>query len=252
MRGSFFLVMGLLFLSCPSNANDLVEEAPGVRPVRFALMELSPYGFFDEAGEPRGYLYDLANEVLIAADLQGESELFPVKRMVRNVLEGSWDCTFVAATDFVKDNFYLIEKIGKKLEGGIIPKPGITLDGYQSLYKYDIAVPQGMTLTKKFDSDDKLSKVLTEGYQQSIRMLAGNRLEVIAGAIDSLKFAAKQIGIDPNTAFGEPLVVIDFDIWFACSNDNPSAARVQRLRDAVVTLRESGRIKEIIDGYFQP
>jgi polar amino acid transport system substrate-binding protein len=252
MRISLILVMGFLISSFPTFANELVEESPNVRPVRFALMELRPYGFYDEAGMLRGYLYDLANEVMKTADLHGEIEIFPVKRMVGNVLEGSWDCTFVAATDFVKENFYLVEKIGKKLEGGIIPRSGITLDSYQSLYNYDIAVPHGVTLTKKFDTDKKLSKVLTEGYQQSIKMLDGDRLEAIAGAIDSLKFSAKQIGIDPTAAFGEPLVVFEFDIWFACSHDNPSATRVRQLQEAVITLRESGRIKEIVDGYLMP
>ena len=49
-----------------------------------------------------------------------------------------------------------------------------------------IVVPHGIKFATRFDNDEKISKIYTKGYFQSVKMIVNARAEAITGAIDSL------------------------------------------------------------------
>lgn len=62
----------------------------------------------------------------------------------------------------------------------------IELIRYEDLYAYKIVVPHGIKFAPHFDNDEKISKIYTKGYFQSVKMIVNARAEAITGAIDSL------------------------------------------------------------------
>jgi len=249
VRSQIFIFLLCSLASTLTHAQTPTNNSDTDR-VRFANLELAPYGYRDETGVSKGYLYETTNLVLETAGYPADNIIFPVKRMIKSILSGDKDCSIVAETPFAKSNFQLIEKIGKKLEIGVLPRAGITVKNYADLYNHTIALPLGISLSSKFDSDEELLKIKTKGYLESVNMMESGRVETVAGALDSLRYNVRRKNLDPSVFFGTPYLFIQLDIWLACAPNRLKETTIKRLKNAVISLRESGKIQEIIDRYF--
>lgn len=218
--------------------------------VRFATMELTPYGMIAKDGTTSGYLYEVSNLILKTAGFPPRNTILPIKRVIKGLMIGDFDCSIFAETPFAKENFRLLEKIGKKLKVGVLPAKGIKLHSYEDLRDMKIAVPLGISLSPKFDSDKELIKISSSDYFQAVKMLSKGRMNAIAGALDSLRYSARQIDLDPDQIFDQAFLFLDLDMWLTCPNKNLAPESIERLRSAVRKLRKNGKILDIIDRYL--
>lgn len=241
------LLQSIFFVTHLSAENNSAD--PDRDTVRIAIMQLAPYGMIDKDGAVSGYLYETANLILQTANFPAATDVLPIKRVINGLQNGGYDCSIFAETAYVKKKFPLIEKIGKKLEAGILPGAGIIVNQYQDLSDIQIALPLGINLSSQFDADKNLHKFETKGYNEAIQMLSKGRVNAVGGAIDSLRYNARKNGLDPNTIFGKPYLFFIVDIWLVCPENSLSQPVIARLRKSIISLRKSGAIQKIIDRY---
>ncbi len=241
------LTMNTVVHAQSSQTSDQSPTTPNT--VRFATMELVPYGMIASDGTITGYLHEISNLILKTAGYPPQNAVLPIKRVIKGLVIGEFDCSIFAETPYAKDNFKLLEKIGKKLEVGVLPAKGIKLNVYEDLSDIKIALPLGISLSPKFDTDKDLEKISSNGYFQAVKMLSKGRVNAIAGALDSMRFSARQIGLDPAQTFDKPLLFVDLDMWLTCPNKKLAPEAIERLRAAVRKLRKRGEILDIIDRY---
>ena len=238
-----------ILIGCWISLSPAIAHADD-RKVRFATMELAPYGFLDESGNITGYLYEIANLIIGTAELPIINGLFPVERMIKEITDGRRDCTIAVDAPIIIKIFQLIEKIGKKIKSGILPRKGITISNYHDLYNHVIAVPHGTSFTLKFDKDDEIKRQFTNGYRHSINMMVRGRVDAIAGAIDSLRYSARKNQLVPNDIFGEAFIFTTSELWLVCAKDQLSPKMKEHLKQTVIQLRDSGEFQIIIDKYL--
>lgn len=224
--------------------------AEGKTKTLLAIMELSPYGFYDEKGNSTGYLYDVGDTILKNLGVPGNPPLLPLKRLVHMLKTEEVDCTLLAATSFTRSNYRLIEPIGHMLTTGIFPKAGIKLSEYEDLQGLAIAIPGGVRISDRFDQDDSLNKISTKGYRQSVLMLENGRVDAIVGVWGSYVFNVLELGFEPNKIFGTPLIFKKIPIWLVCRQDGPSPQDEEKLKTAVAKLKKDGAIKRTIEKYL--
>lgn len=248
MRIPFLLLIFVLFSVSVAHAQTVGSSQNDI-PVRFAIMQLSPYGIIDDDGTASGYLYETGNLILEKAGFPIINNVLPLKRLGKEMFSGNRDCAIAGDTHYVKEKYQLVEKIGLNLEIGVMPRLNHPLNKYEDLYSTSVAVPRGASLSKRFDSDTNILKIITRGYSNSVQMLLKGRVDAVAGAIDSIRYNIKQENLDPDDIIGSPLVFLELELWLVCVPDRLPPSIIDRLREAIVTLRESGQIQKIINRY---
>ncbi|OMH26590.1 ABC transporter substrate-binding protein [Motiliproteus sp. MSK22-1] len=228
---------------------DSVRATEQLNPIRFGIMGQSPYGFFSEAGIPKGYLYDIANAVLEEAGFLQDTVILPHKRLMSALIAKERNCSLFASTPLISEQNILVEPIGKSVRLGVLPRAGIHLNDYEDLKSISIAVARGVAFHPRFDNDNTLNKVKTKNYYQDALMLKRGRVEAVAGAIGSHLHNLKKIGWGADNV-GTPLILTELPIWLVCIKNDLSKDLIGRLRIAVQSLRERGAITDIVEDYL--
>jgi len=216
--------------------------------VRMLVIEQTPYGFKNNEGENTGVLLDVMNEIHDISGVGLPIQTLPLKRLLSTLLLDMKSCALLANSPFVNDNFDLVEPIGHKFTGGILPLAGVNLHNYSSLKGKVIGVPLGIRFDNKFHNDSTLNKLSAPRYINAIKMMQRGRVDAVAGAIPVLKYLAKEEGLELNF-FGQPLILVEKKIYLACSFKLTKYER-QKLQQAVIHLRSSGKIRHIFDSYL--
>ena len=230
-----------------------VSLADQPAPLRIGIMDLPPYSYLDAERNRRGILIEVAEAILKESGLEGTVETVPIKRLFITLQKGnSFDCTITAMDEgpFTK-KFDLIETIGWDLQFGFIPRRGVDLSSYADLSKLRIAVARGILLTDQFDKDESLNKILVSGYPSAMMMLDRGRVDAAAGVVSSLLFSAKEAGLTFKN-FGKPMELLVKPVWLYCTFRSPALKHREQIRKAVVAVRESGLVREVIARYQQP
>ena len=116
-------------------------------------------------------------------------------RAVKNVEEGK--------NDFVMGAYYNEERATKfhitepiyYLNFGFVALDSLnfdTMDGLQSLQPYTIGINLGYANTKEFDEADFLTKEVAPSPKLNIRKLFRNRIDMVIGAFDVVRFEAQK------------------------------------------------------------
>jgi len=225
-----------------------LKVASSESEVGMIAMEQVLYGFENVQGEKTGALYDLLVAIRSTSGIGLPVVIQPAKRLLATMSRGKKNCTAVINSPDIIKSFDVIEPIGYKLAAGILPVAGIKLKKYSSLKKIKIAVPLGIVFDDKFHSDKTLNKVSTPKYINGIRMMKLGRVDAVAGAVSVLKFIAKQEGLSHHF-FDDPLVFTESDLYLVCSFQLNNNER-DKLQQAVIKLRSSGKAQEIFNRYF--
>lgn len=210
-------------------------------------MEQEPYGFKNAAGASSGVLYDILNEIILLSGVGNTNQIVPSKRLLSVMKNKTNACTIVADTPDVLANFVMISPIGYTVTVGILPSAGITLNDYSNLQGIIIAVPLGVYFNEKFHFDTSLTKVSPPQYVNAIGMLKKGRVDAVAGAISSLKYIAKKEGMT-NKHFGTPFIFATNEMHLVCTKTLLMTTR-KKLKQALIKLQQSERIKMIVESY---
>lgn len=243
IKSAAVLLTALLF-SSSINADDRL-------PV-FETIGQEPYSYIDENGNTAGYTYEIANAILEHAGYRTKANPAPMKRLLRNMKIGATDCMIAAKSPYTTEHYTFIEELGHDLKAGFVPRVGIDLNSYDDLKKWRIGVPAGMTIGDPFDSDESLTKVVTPDYPKSANMLKYGRIDVIMGAIESIKFGAYKAYNKVKLEHGTTLILYRFKLGLICNNDVANSEMVRKLKASTFELRENGSINTIIQNFFAP
>lgn len=238
MRNSLIILFCFITLPCLAGAEEL----------RFGIMKQHPYGFYKDQ-KPQGYLYEIAQKVLDHAGFEGEPRIFPHQRLHVELKAGAHQCTFFATTAYVVENYNVYEGIGKTIEAVILPRGGLELNRYEDLRNLRIAVPRGVFIDPRFDKDDHLNKMPTLDYKSSMKMLLRQRVDAVVGAMDSLLFNMKELGMSQDL-ISKPLVFHSFEMVLACRKEGVDIKIIERLNQSIIQLKKEGVFKKIIAKYL--
>lgn len=89
-----------------------------------------------------------------------------------------------------------------------------------------------------------------DDYPSTVRMLERDRIDAIYGSFQSLAYNAILQGHEPAKLFGEGLPFIQLDLQLACVPDELESSAVEKLREALDDLIETGIISEIGKRYM--
>jgi polar amino acid transport system substrate-binding protein len=230
-----------LLLASPTWAQEL--------DVKLGIMKQAPYGFLAEGGVPSGYLFEISEQVSKRTGFRDEIRLVPMKRLHVELMRGSIDCSFFARTKYVDDRYIPVEPIGKMLVAGVLPRADVKIAKFNDLAGLNIGVPLGVYVTPEFESAPDINRIQTLDYPNSVKLLDRRRLDGIVGAIDSLRFNMKKLGVPPSKV-GAPYAFIKLPIWLVCNKTDINPKITEKLGDAVKNLREEGVIAAIIKKYL--
>jgi len=213
--------------------------------VRFGVMALTPYVFYDEEGTPQGNLYNIAKAITKEGNFHRNVDIEPIKRLGNSILTKQvLDCSLFGDVPNIRNNYTLIESTGIDVDFGILPRKGIHITDYSDLSNIRIGVPLGISIGHPFDTDDSLNKVQAKNYRSGMLMLKHNRFDALAGVISSLQYAGRENGVTAES-YGEPYITKRIPIWVVCRPNFASDALARKIRTAVITLRENGTIAKI-------
>jgi len=235
-------VCSLLILSTNTHSSD--------DRVRMLVIDQIPYAFENEKGKKTGLLLDIMSEIQELSQVGLPIKPIPLKRLLSTMLLDFKACSLLANSPLVNDNFDLVESIGYKMTGGILPLAGSNLSDYSSLKGKSIAVPLGVRFDNKFHNDTTLNKISAPHYINGIKMMIRGRVDAVAGAIPVLKYLFKKEGFD-TSFFGSPLILVNKEMYLACSFNLTKTERV-KLQQAVIELKSNGEIEKILDRYLGP
>ena len=225
------------------HSNSLLES-----DIVILTMDQMPYGYSSDNGESTGVFYDILNEIVSVAGINSENIITPSKRIYNLINSNTKICTLAADTPLLMTKLDNIEPINYSLQAGILPKANIQLSDYSSLKDITIAVPLGINVDDKFYHDKNLTKVFPSQYANAMKMLKIGRVDAVAGAISTLRFIAKREGIK-GKQLSNPLIFSQYNVHLFCSNNISKLTR-NKLKQAVITLKNEGRITKILNQYF--
>jgi len=217
--------------------------------IAMLTMEQIPYGYLSPEGKHIGMLYDILNEIILESEVGQTNHLMPPRRIFLEMITKKKICTLAADVPSMVSNFDLIEPIGYELKAGVLPRAGIKIQNYSDLKKIIIAVPTGVNFDDQFDNDLDIIKAQPSEYVNAIRMLKKGRVDAIAGAINNLYFIAKMKNM-PFETFDKPFTFQTNNIYLVCTSTISKASR-QKLKNAVITLRENKRFEVILKRFFK-
>jgi len=208
----------------------------------------TPYGFTSTTGKTVGVLYDILNEIMVESGIGMYNAIAPSKRIYSYVERNKKFCSLFAGTPDALLNFTAIEPIGYEIDVGVLPRAGIDLSSYAQLEGIAVAVTYGVEFDKRFDADDSLSKVYPRTYLNGIRLFKAGRVDALAGSIPNILYSARQENVSRND-FDAPLIIKKLNIELFCTKDLDDKIR-HRLQKAVKKLKSRGKIRSIINRYF--
>ncbi|WP_394246546.1 substrate-binding periplasmic protein [Vibrio profundi] len=247
------LCRSLLCLSSLLPFAIYATTSPANEAVDLLIMEQIPYGFQTPDNRDTGVLFDIAlklHQLSERADNLNTNTptIIPTKRIITLLNQARPTCTIVADTPIISNHYDMIEPIGFKLAAGILPAAGVSVTSYESLTGKSIAVPLGIMFDNRFHEDQSLNKVSVPQYLNGVKMIAAGRVDSVAGAISSLKYAAKMQNISADN-FGTPYIFHEVEVYFVCNSQLPDTQRA-KFKQLIIDMKNDGTIPQILDHYF--
>jgi len=236
-----------LLLTLTIAAPTRAEQAKKV--VRFGVMGLTPYGYFDENKKPHGDLFEISHAILKQGNFAGKVVIEPIKRLTRTFLvEKALDCFIAGDVPYIRDRYQEIESTGIDVEFGFLPYRDVVINSYADVQKLDIGLPLGVTLGHAFDKDSTVNKVSVRDYETGVLMLSRKRIDALAGVMGSLRFSGKKNGVSSD-AYGKPFITKKVPLKLFCRHDYGDEALKAEIGKAATALRENGTMRRIVRRY---
>lgn len=245
---SLLKFIGLILLTAGLALSALSVNAAEYR-VRFGIMALTPYGYYDKNGKPQGDLFSITKAIVSEGNFSQKVAIQPMKRLTQSLLvKQELDCSLFGDVPYIRTNYTLIESTGIDVNFGVLPVKNIHIGEYADLSSLRIGVPLGISIGNPFDSDLSLNKVQAKGHESGMLMLKHRRFDALAGVISSLQFAGQINGVT-SEYYGEPFITKQVPIWVVCRPGFADKSLTEKIRKTVIKLRENGTIQQIFTDY---
>ncbi len=243
MRFNFIAVLVFLL---GTFALPLPNLEAGEKNLRFATMHLEPYGFLANKESRTGIFQKIHSAIAEKANFQFTDTVLPIKRMLKQIKLGVSDCGIILQTPLNKTLLDQVAEIRSKFKSIIVTRLGLKIKDAAGLSGYSLAIPRGSFDGYFISNSPTISKLYTNGYAQSSRLLKAGRVDAIAGSAVSIIYNLHQLAITKND-IGDVLVFDEKPLWLQCTKDRLSKNEIARLRKAANVLSKEGLFDRLLD-----
>ncbi|WP_167740294.1 substrate-binding periplasmic protein [Parasedimentitalea huanghaiensis] len=236
---AFFAIICFALLGNPAKSQEL----------DFATMDLVPYALRDDSSGRPGLIVEINKMIAEQANVSITDEILPIARALKNLEHGVTDCAVIALTPWSEENFIPIAEVLDKFDGTVVTRAGLPISKIEDLHGQRLAIPRGSFRKFPISTDPKIERVLTTGYEQSVRLLKAGRVDAIAGSEISLFFYLHSEEMDQQD-IGGILPFLQSSLWLHCAKGQVSPEARERLKQSTNSLRDRGIFKRLLKSYI--
>lgn len=234
------LLLALLVVTTAPQANEL-------KPITGAVFHSVPYGYFDDAGNPAGFAYELFEAIAKELDRPSRPRVVPFARMLEDLKHGRADIGWFYRSAISEQVAIPVAPIEWDLNNIILPRKDLNLTSIRDLENLNIAWPRGARLGKDFDQNVTFTKQDVRDYETAMRLLKGGRTDAVAGSEPALMFIAHNLEMEKGNHFGDPLVLNTKQAWIHMSKQAAAKENLETWKSAVERIHTSGTLAGILD-----
>lgn len=202
----------------------------------------------DESGKITGLFVALVKELSQRTSYDINITLAPFSRVDKELESGRQDCTMLVANAdrskfIVKGEMIFMHNIG------IVARKGIKLNSYHDLNTIKVSVIRGLLFSHQFDNDNRIQKEFNTDYMIGLRKMSRQRIDAVAGAIETIRYLAKKEGLLNH--LGDDLTLSALPILLQCSKKSAHLSSMKKLNKAIKAMRADGTIMNIKKEYYQ-
>ena len=218
-------------------------------PVRFVIVDFPPYALHDDPEGRLGLMADIDIAIAERAGLSVTDKVLPMARAIKNLERGLSDCAVIALTPWSEEKFLPVAKILNRFDAIIVTREGLPITRVEDLHGKRLAIPRGSFSDSPISSDPNIEQVLTNGYEQSVRLLKAGRVEAIAGSELSIFyfFSFEEMRRED---IGGILPLIHASLWLHCAKEQLPDEVLIQLQQATDTLRLEGVFDNLVKRYI--
>lgn len=123
------------------------------------------------------------------------------------------------------------------------------IKSYDELYGKEIGKMRGLSISDRFNNDDKLKVVEITKYDNSIKMLILNRLDGVIGNVHAYYKIAEDLSMLKKLSF-PGYYMGHRDVWLQFSKKSPHQDKIATLRTTMKKMFQDGTLKRIRTKYY--
>lgn len=211
--------------------------------LKMITLEAEPWASMGPDGVAVGAFSDIVAEIGRRTGLTSTITIQPFPRIERELESGLQDCTIVLWSD---SRARIVER-GEPvymMTFGVIARKGIALSAYEDLHALTVSVVRNLAIEPRFDNDAAIRKDPDKDYELGLNKIAHRRLDAIAGAIPTILYQARKMGL--TQYLGDQLVMTRIPLTLQCSKASPNLGLMARLNEAIRQMRADGTMDRIL------
>ena len=213
-----------------------------------------PYSDISETGKPFGMDMEISGAISRQMGIQLKTLNCPLARCLQLMKEGQSDLILgLIKTDerqafmaFVHPPYYTIEPafaFYKKRDSDV------SLDNYQGLQDYIIAVTRGGAYYERFDQDINLHKLEPLSVDNQLNLLLKNRVDLVIGVESTLDTTIGIMGLTDEVSKVAYRAYSPISAFMAVSRKSPLMGKLSEISAALLAIKKSGELGKILIKY---
>ncbi|MGE0087192.1 MAG: substrate-binding periplasmic protein [Desulfococcaceae bacterium] len=200
----------------------LLPLCAAAKQLIFVTGGMSPPLVFEDNNELKGMDVDVIAEFCRQNAVEPKFEVFPWKRSLKNIEEGSADAIFTLFKTEEREKILYFPSVPiNKVKTAVWVKKerGIKISSLDDLKDKSIGVLTDYKYGKEFDSMDGLNKTFCIDKEQLIKMLDKNRFDVAIDSEVCFKFMCRKFGLEEDK-FEIAYVITENPVYIGFSKKN--------------------------------
>ncbi|KGJ91668.1 substrate-binding periplasmic protein [Colwellia psychrerythraea] len=214
--------------------------------LQMRTIAVAPYGI-NTNGELSGIYYDLANKLLVKADIESEHHIFPYGRIMHELKLGKTDLTIMFKYKELADYVDYIYPL-PTLKNVVIGRKDTNFSSVKQLEKLSIAYLRGAKFSDDIDNNPEIIKQTVSDFYQGLLMLKKGRVDAIIGPMAPIISAAKNLDLSRDF-FGKPLIVSERTPWLQLSKKSHHKVSAKQLKNIFSQMMAQGELNNIQQKY---
>lgn len=216
--------------------------------IEIRTIGIPPYGI-QNAQNPGGIYYDMANLLAEEAGYQAINYFYPYARIVSELKSGETDLTIMFKYKELEGHVVYIAPL-PALQTVVVGLEGSGIASIEDLRGKTLAYLRGAKFSDVIDEDSNIRKHATRDFVQGAQMLAFGRVDAIIGPIEPILSAFAEINIE-NVTLDEPFVVSERTPWLQVSNKSADRLPVDEIQAIFFDIVDRGELDAIRRKYKQ-
>lgn len=210
--------------------------------LRIETIQSEPFGRIGPQG-PSGLMYDIGLLIAQRAGFVAENRVVPYARTVLSLQNGGADMVLRFSNDELRAVAHQVAQV-LPLPTVLVSRREAPVHQLQDLADRALAVPRSFPMPDRLNAVPGLRLQAVNSNEHAIKMLMSDRVDAAYGSNLGLFGAAHGLGLKMQ-AFAPPVQVETQAFWLHLARRTSTPARIERLAQAVESLRRDGSIERL-------